>query len=96
MEWAPVGFRLAGVGPGGMQWGSAHTNYINRIADCLEQQSPRGGEEAPRGAAQAVRRPLMFKKIMLPVMVLVAAATTDTDMGFAEALGGGHDNASRT
>jgi len=35
MEWAPVGFRLDGVGPSGMQWGSAHTNYINRIADCL-------------------------------------------------------------
>ena len=35
MEWAPVGSRLRGVGPSWMQWGSAHNNYINRIADGL-------------------------------------------------------------
>ena len=35
MEWAPVGSGLDCLGPGGMQWGSAHTNYINRVADCL-------------------------------------------------------------
>ena len=35
MEWAPVGSRLDGVGLRWMQWGSAHTNYVNRIADGL-------------------------------------------------------------
>lgn len=33
--WAPVGSGLERVGPSGMQWGSVHTNYINRVADCL-------------------------------------------------------------
>ena len=30
-----MGSRLDSVGLGGMQWGSAHTNYIIRIADGL-------------------------------------------------------------